>query len=47
MTAIHLVRGAWGYVQQGWPEAAQARAQIRSLEELPGVLARLNFSGPS
>jgi FMN phosphatase YigB (HAD superfamily) len=41
MTAIHLVRGAWGYVQQNWPEAAQAHAQIRSLEELPGVLARL------
>jgi FMN phosphatase YigB (HAD superfamily) len=41
IVSIHLVRGPWGYLQQSWPDAARAHAQIRSLEELPAVVQRL------
>ena len=41
MVPIHIVRGPWGYLQRNWPEAALARAQIRSLGELPALLAGL------
>jgi len=37
---IHIIRGAWGYIQRDWPGVAQARAQVRSLEELPDLLER-------
>lgn len=38
LVPIHLVRGPWGYIQRDWPEASQARWQIHSLHELPGLL---------
>jgi len=41
MAAIHIVRGAWGYIQRDWPGVAQARAQIHSLHELVDLLPRL------
>jgi len=41
LVPIHIVRGAWGYIQKDWPEARQARAQIPSLAEVPKILARL------
>jgi FMN phosphatase YigB (HAD superfamily) len=41
LVPIHIVRGAWGYIQKDWPEAAHAHAQITSLAEVPRILARL------
>lgn len=41
LAAIHIVRGAWGYIQSDWPGVAQARAQIHSLNELVDLLPRL------
>ncbi|HET9941888.1 MAG TPA: HAD-IA family hydrolase [Terriglobia bacterium] len=38
---IHIIRGAWGYIQRDWPGVAKARAQVRSLNELPDLLDRL------
>jgi len=37
---VHLVRGPWGYLQRHWTEAAKARAQLRTLHELPDTIAR-------
>ena len=34
MTAVHIKRGPWGYLQQPPPEAIR----IESLDELPAVL---------
>jgi FMN phosphatase YigB (HAD superfamily) len=42
MVPIHIVRGAWGYIQRDWPEVSAAHAQLRSLHELPDLLERLN-----
>lgn len=39
LVPIHIIRGPWGYLQQGWPGAAQAHAQVHTLTE---VAARLN-----
>jgi FMN phosphatase YigB (HAD superfamily) len=41
MTAVHIRRGPWGFIQSGWPEAALADARIDSLLELPGALRSL------
>jgi FMN phosphatase YigB (HAD superfamily) len=41
MTAIHIRRGPWGFIQSGWPEAERADARIDGLLELPGVLRSL------
>jgi len=41
LAPIHIVRGPWGYIHKDWPEAAQARAQVTSLAEVPKILARL------
>jgi FMN phosphatase YigB (HAD superfamily) len=38
MVAVHIRRGPWGYLQRG---AEQAAHQIRSLDELPAVFARV------
>jgi len=38
LQAIHIARGPWGVVQARWPEA-QGLRRIRSLAELPGLLA--------
>jgi FMN phosphatase YigB (HAD superfamily) len=40
LVPIHIVRGAWGYIQRERPEVALARGQIMSLAELPKILAR-------
>jgi FMN phosphatase YigB (HAD superfamily) len=39
MVAVHLVRGPWGYLQRNLPGAARARAQIRTLQKLPDMIA--------
>jgi FMN hydrolase / 5-amino-6-(5-phospho-D-ribitylamino)uracil phosphatase len=41
LVPIHIIRGAWGYIQRDWPGVAAARAQIRSLHELVDLLPRL------
>jgi FMN phosphatase YigB (HAD superfamily) len=41
LVPIHIIRGAWGYIQRDWPGVAQARGQIRSLKELAVLLPRL------
>jgi FMN phosphatase YigB (HAD superfamily) len=41
MTAIHLRRGPWGFIQSGWPEAERADAHIDGLMELPAALRAL------
>jgi len=41
MVPIHIIRGPWGYIQRNWPDAAEARAQVRSLEELVELIPRL------
>lgn len=38
LLAVLLRRGPWGYLQAGWPEAAQARIRIDHLTELPAAL---------
>jgi HAD superfamily hydrolase (TIGR01662 family) len=40
MTSVFIRRGAWGYLQAHWPEAAQADVRIESLDELPAALER-------
>jgi FMN phosphatase YigB (HAD superfamily) len=40
LAPIHIIRGAWGYIQRDWSGVAQASAQIRSLNELPDLLSR-------
>ena len=39
---VHLVRGAWGWVQRDWPGVKHARAQLKSLGDLHGVLKGLS-----
>ena len=41
MVAIFLKRGPWGYAQAAWPEAAQARYKIDSLDELLKVVRQI------
>lgn len=41
LVPVHIVRGPWGYLQRDWPGAARAKAQLRTLAELPKVLQRL------
>jgi len=41
MTAIFIRRGPWGIVHAGWPEAAQADAQLESLSELRSAIERI------
>ena len=41
MIPIHIVRGAWGHIQRDWPGVARARAQVRSLHELPDLFQQL------
>lgn len=41
MVSVFIRRGPWGFVQAGWPEAAQAHARIDSLLELRDALASL------
>lgn len=41
LVPIHIVRGPWGYLQRDWSGAARAKAQLKTLAELPGVLERL------
>lgn len=38
LVPIHLIRGPWGHIQKDHPGVVQARAQIRSLADLPDVL---------
>ena len=42
LTSIHIVRGAWGFIQRDWPEARRAKAQLTTLAELPHFLKQLN-----
>lgn len=41
MTAIHLRRGPWGFIQATWPEARQADLNIDQLSDLPAALQML------
>ena len=41
MTAIHLKRGPWGFIQAAWPEARQADINLDQLSDLPAVLQML------
>jgi HAD superfamily hydrolase (TIGR01662 family) len=41
MIAVFIRRGPWGYLQSVWPEATDAPYTIRSLNELPNLLERL------
>jgi HAD superfamily hydrolase (TIGR01662 family) len=41
MIAVFIKRGPWGYLQSVWPEAEDAPHTIRSLNELPKLLERL------
>jgi FMN phosphatase YigB (HAD superfamily) len=41
LVGVFLRRGRWGNVHRKWPEAADASAQIDSLEELPDILPSL------
>ena len=41
MLSIHIVRGAWGFIQRDWPEVTRARAQLTTLAELPALLEGL------
>lgn len=40
MTAVFLRRGPWGYIQAGWPQAAEADIRLDSLAELSAALKR-------
>jgi HAD superfamily hydrolase (TIGR01662 family) len=39
LVPIHIIRGAWGYIQRDWPGVALSRAQVRSLSEIPQLLS--------
>jgi len=41
LVPIHVIRGPWGYIQRNWPGVDEARAQIRSLNELVELLPKL------
>lgn len=41
MLSIHIVRGAWGFIQRDWPEVTRARAQLTPLAELHPLLEGL------
>jgi HAD superfamily hydrolase (TIGR01549 family) len=41
LVPVHIIRGAWGYIQRDWPGIARARAQVRSLAELPEIIPNL------
>jgi FMN phosphatase YigB (HAD superfamily) len=41
LVPVHIIRGAWGYIQRDWPGIAQARAQIRTLGELAEIIPNL------
>lgn len=41
MTAVFLPRGAWGILHQTWPEAAEVKHRIESLEPLADLIAGL------
>jgi hypothetical protein len=43
MTAIHLKRGPWGFIQARWPEARQADLNIEQLSDLPDALLMLGL----
>ena len=45
MFAVFLVRGPWGFLHAGQPDAARAHATLRKLDGLPGLIARLNENG--
>jgi HAD superfamily hydrolase (TIGR01662 family) len=41
MIAVFIRRGPWGYLQSTWPEAEGVKHKIRSLNELPALIDRL------
>jgi len=41
LVPVHIVRGPWGYLQRNWVGADRAKAQLKTLVELPGVLEQL------
>ena len=41
MAPVLVLRGPWGVIQGAWPEAAQAASVVRTLADLPAVLASL------
>ena len=42
MRAVFIRRGPWGYLHSLWPEAGDAPFTIRSLNELPKLIERIN-----
>ena len=42
MRAVFIRRGPWGYLHSLWPEAGDASYTIRSLNELPKLIERIN-----
>jgi FMN phosphatase YigB (HAD superfamily) len=47
LVPIHIIRGAWGYIQRDWPGVSEARAQVRSLNELVELIPKLTVSRSS
>lgn len=45
MQAVFIRRGPWGYLHSTWPEMAQVRYRIDSLNELPKLLETINKGG--
>ena len=43
MRAVFIRRGPWGYLHSLWPEAVEAPYTIRSLNELPKLIERINI----
>ncbi len=41
MIPVHIVRGPWGHLHRNRPDARRARAQIRTLSELPAAVESL------
>ena len=41
LVPIHIVRGPWGYLQRNWTEAHRAKAQLKTLAELPHILEKI------
>jgi HAD superfamily hydrolase (TIGR01549 family) len=41
LVPVHIVRGPWGYLQRNSVKADRARAQLKTLIELPDVLEQL------
>lgn len=42
MHAVFIRRGPWGFIHATWPEMGEVRHRIRTLQELPALIEKIN-----